>query len=632
VDKWGKMSRCPAAQKIGVQGTTSRRRAMKLNYVRVFNYKCYRDTGEVPLGKAFTVLVGQNNSGKTAFLECLSSSSLQHRPHRTPVKNPLAVQNPISRVGYSTIVTGSELLHRFLSGGNGIWIPFPGRTPEKAVSFLDQLFSQPAVSFALERQAQGAPWNSTTAISHQMFPPAPDVSNVQVVPSPDRQSWQTMSFGGNPDGLPALVGEYLNHSIYSFRAERMNVGQSNISPSAELFPNAGNLPSVLLQLDNNPVAHDRYLELVQEVFPSIYRVTAAPVAGNQARITVIMTDSSGGKRSPGIDVALDDSGTGISQVLAILYVAVTAPAPRIILIDEPNSFLHPGAAKKLLSILGKMEHQYVISTHSPDVIRAVDPEFLHLIEWQGTEAAFRTLERTNVQSQRRLLEELGISLSDVFGADNVIWVEGVTEHRCFPLLLAHRGLLSPATVVVPLVATGDLEGKRRVRADLIWQVYERLSAGTALVPPTLAFSLDREGRTAGQMSDLSRRSKGAVKFLPRRTFENYLLDGDAISAVLNEGGTAIAPGQMTDWLREARENGTYAETDLTPGATEERWILLVNAPKVLSDIFSRYATVEYTKTMHSVALTKWLLANKPDCLNEVSDYVAGLVAPEKLQD
>src|SRR5204862_1210440 len=66
-------------------------------------------------------------------------------------------------------------------------------------------------------------------------------------------------------------------------------------------------------------------------------------------------------------VSLNDSGTGVGQVIAILYVAVNSNAPRTIVIDEPNSFLHPGAARKLIEILKSdplNQHQYIIATHS----------------------------------------------------------------------------------------------------------------------------------------------------------------------------------------------------------------------------------------------------------------------------
>ena len=42
---------------------------MKLTSVQVRNYKSFSDSGEIPIGTNCTVIVEQNNVGKTAFLE-----------------------------------------------------------------------------------------------------------------------------------------------------------------------------------------------------------------------------------------------------------------------------------------------------------------------------------------------------------------------------------------------------------------------------------------------------------------------------------------------------------------------------------------------------------------------------------
>jgi len=43
---------------------------MKLKAFRIMNYKCVDDSGEVPIGD-YTVLVGKNESGKTAILRAI---------------------------------------------------------------------------------------------------------------------------------------------------------------------------------------------------------------------------------------------------------------------------------------------------------------------------------------------------------------------------------------------------------------------------------------------------------------------------------------------------------------------------------------------------------------------------------
>ena len=482
---------------------------MKLTSIQIFNYKSYSQTEPIFVAPKFTVLVGQNNSGKTAFLEALRAHNLITNPHREPARGAaFRVADPVSHVQLRFTVSGEELLHRILSTGATVSLPMA--EDANLEKFANSIFAQDTLNF--EMNAQPTFWASSKYPSHGLFKEPKTKRSMQISPSRNRQSWSAAGPHVNEtDELPSFLSIYYTDALYIFRAERMNVGQCPISNSSELESNAANLASVLLQLPKNASAHELYTSYVREVFPSIYRVVAAPSGPNTAQITVIMNDFHSGDPSPGVEVPLDDSGTGISQVLAILYVVVTAPAPRIIVIDEPNSFLHPGAAKKLLAILKRMPHQYIVTTHSPEIINSADPDILHLVKWDGLATSVETSDRGSLKHQRQILQELDIRLSDVFGADNILWVEGPTEAACFPLLLQYLKLHYAGTAILSLVAPDDLTG-RKARSALAWEVYERLSNGSGLLPPALVFSFDREQRTEIQIEDLKRRSKGKARF------------------------------------------------------------------------------------------------------------------------
>jgi AAA domain, putative AbiEii toxin, Type IV TA system/AAA ATPase domain len=598
---------------------------VKVTSIRVKNHKCHLDTGELRFGRRFTVIVGQNSAGKTALLEALNPRTFRDVPHRTPHRGPFPpVINPLSEIEYDILLSGKELEHAFLTAGGQFAIPVPHGTDIKtsAPGFVSGLFARSELTFRLSHPAS-AGWNSKYP-SHGLFEGPANPPSVLLNINTDRQGWTTPSITSG-DSLPPFIGGRLENSIYGFRAERLNIGESAIADSALLLPDASNLPSVLLQLPGSPAAHDRYLTLIREIFPSIYRISARPIHANMAKIEIIMNDYESDRPSPGINVSLSESGTGISQVLAMLYVAVTAETPRIIIIDEPNSFLHPGAAKKLLTILKQFDHQYIISTHSAELIRVADPEYLHLIEWAKTASAFRTLDRKNLDDQRRLLEELGISLSDVFGADKVLWVEGPTEERCFPMILDHLKCSSPALSIASVIATDDLTG-RSPRAKLSWDVYRKLSTGNALIPPALAFSFDREGRSLTEMADLERMSANLVKFLPRRMYENYVLHPEAIADVLTTAvGTTIGTATVSAWMVNQKEAGKYVSGK---PRDDEDWFANADASGLLQDLFNELtdAKVEFRKTEHSVALTKWILANDPEYLDELYSFLRSLVS------
>jgi hypothetical protein len=595
---------------------------VKITFARVKNYKSHLDSGEIAFGSRSTVLVGQNSSGKTAFLEAFNPNTFRPLPHRRPKKDDEVfppIPDPVSEVEYGIHLPGREIEHAMKVQAAQYHVPvMPGGD---ARQFICDLFNLDSISFRVSHPVN-AGWNSGFP-SHGLFDANVGTTTARIDINPDRQGWSVTGSGGN-ESLPAVIGHLLSTSIYGFRAERMNIGRCRIADTAELAPDANNLASVLLQLPRRHQAHGQYQGFVREVFPNIFWVGSRPDSTDHAVIEITMNDAANGPARAGITVPLSESGTGVSQVLALLYVVVTAEFPRIIAIDEPNSFLHPGAAKKLLTILKQFDHQYIISTHSAELIRVAEPEFLHLVEWDKTESRFQTLDRKNLEDQRRLLDEVGVSLSDVFGADSILWVEGQTEEACFPLLLNHIGLSSPAVSVVSIVATDDLAG-RRPRMKLAWEVYQKLSTGNALVPPALAFALDREGRSPQNLADMVRESRGKVRFLPRRTYENYLIDDDAISSVLTAAlGKPVLTETIRDWIAAHRDSRTYLDKPLVEGLA---WVTVVNAPELLYDMFNLVtdAKVEYQKTRHSVALTEWLLANKPETLDELQNFVRTLI-------
>ncbi len=311
----------------------------------------------------------------------------------------------------------------------------------------------------------------------------------------------------------------------------------------------------------------------------------------------------------------------------ILYVLLTSEQPRTIIIDEPHSFLHPGAARKIIEILKdyRDKHQYVIATHAPTIISAAAPETILLLRQEGPETLVSNLDPKNVAEMRDYMAEIGVRLSDVFGADNVLWVEGSMEEQCFPRIL--RTILGKSlmgTVIRGVKNTGDFAGKH---AELVIDLYNRITRASTLVPLAIGFIFDDEGRTETQKSELNHRSGDKTKFLQRRMYENYLLDPEAIAAIMNGisgfRSTPITSKEIADWLNTKGRDPKYGQP--RQGIAADPWVNYVDAAKILKDLFNDLseARVDYKKVVHSVTLTDWILHNKPDQLKEVADVVAG---------
>jgi hypothetical protein len=327
-------------------------------------------------------------------------------------------------------------------------------------------------------------------------------------------------------------------------------------------------------------------------------------------------------------IPLLESGTGIGQVLAMLYVVLTAEYPRTIIIDEPQSFLNPGAVRKLIEILKEYsQHQFIITTHSPEIVSVVNPKTLFLLRKVEAETMIEQLDSAEAQDQKLLLSEVGARLSDVFGADNILWVEGATEELCFPLII-EKVLRRPlqGTKIIGVIQTGDFESKH---SGLILQIYDRLTRGSGLIPPAIGFIFDREGRSQQDQDDLIRRSQGKVVFLPRRMYENYLLNPDAIASVISqiEGfrDSPVTPKEVEHWLQCNRSDKKYYDSNICESERSgEEWMRDVHGAKILADIFMKLSElrIEYDKVKYGVALTEWILENTPTDLTEVANIIA----------
>ncbi|NET62764.1 MAG: AAA family ATPase, partial [Symploca sp. SIO2E6] len=292
--------------------------------------------------------------------------------------------------------------------------------------------------------------------------------------------------------------------------------------------------------------------------------------------------------------------------------------PRTIIIDEPQSFLHPGAAKKLIEILREFpQHQYFIATHSPMIIAAAKPSTIVKLRYDEGETRASVMNSEDINQQRSLLTELGVSLSDIFGADNILWVEGQTEQECFPLILeklANKPLRG--TQILAMKNTGDLEGKR---AHVIFDIYDKLSGGRSLLPPAIGFVFDRERRSEQQRKDLQKRCPHhPVKFIPRRMYENYLLHPEAIAAVINkeiqcEEAPLTTSTEVKQWIKQQKKEKR----------SDEEWFIEVDGAKLLKNLFTEFSEnrVEFSKTNHSYKLTEWLVNNEPEYLRELANFL-----------
>jgi hypothetical protein len=622
---------------------------MYISRFQLGNYKSFLEMPAIQLGVGFNVICGQNNAGKTALLEGLSLN-VAGNPHRSPrtVPTPLSQPDPnsVATVSFSLASEEfSQILRERGAQNYTIIAPAIGSEAARSVGynahnatdmqkFVRWFLKRDQYEFGLRKffgADGGNLWDCAALPSCGCYQADGSVSKPQ------------MQFRTKLDGSLDTVGpastSVANHDIgtqllsaflgriYRFNAERMNVGTTTFGSNPNLAPNAANLAQVLNILQGNISKFAEFNRLVREVMPQVKGVSVTPAGEKDVEIRVWMFDPDGQRED--LTVSLSQCGTGIGQVLAILYVVLFSHSPRVLIIDEPQSFLHPGAIRKLFQVLQAYpQHQFIVATHSPTVVSAADPVSITMTKLEDGVTTLNRIDPADEKDMRSYLAEVGARLSDVFGADNILWVEGRTEEISFPKILARfEGPRLGGTSILGVLSIGELTKRD---ADRIFEMYNKLSGRSSLLPPAIGFIFDRECLTREEKDDLARRSRNLLSFLPRRMYENYLLNPNAIAAVASAvkgfRQTPVSTEEVSENLARLRSDPAFYKP---LAVSEEHWYREINGALILKELFNRLSEtrVSYDKVLHGVQLTEWLMRESPEELREVAALILSRLPP-----
>lgn len=614
---------------------------MQITRFSANNYKSIRSVQDVELTSGFNIVTGQNAAGKTALLELLGLHFLD-KPYRSleTVRNRGDATDSQSLISVQLEVSNKELTRILRNNRQERHLVLPAPSSpvyseleisqwngESIRKFLGWFLSQPHYDVTLAFAGGGPRMAAGRQAALDSYAPSLTSNG-----DPHMITF-TMELSGELSGISGAwidgtkqpvrdfglnIAPQLKEFVYRFSSERTVQARSPHGTNSQLHPSGRNLPEALNILQGNAALFEDYVGLVAEVLPQVKWLSVRAVPeGHEIAVW------SHGRQTTRDDLAvpLDETGSGVAQVLAILYVVVTSYESKTIIIDEPQSFLHPASGVKLVEILKRYpQHQFLLATHSPSIIAAAKPtNILNLCYGQETKLEVFGLHKAT--SFNSFLSSAGLHLQDVFGADRILWVEGPTEQQAFPEIIdILTDIQLMGTAIVPVRATGDLEGRDAKR---IFEMYRTLTRGNALLPPVLAFILDPETRDEQERKELIEQSARTARFLSRRMFENYLLNPEAIAAVMNsiEGFRAypVRSEDVARHLEESRSNKKY----FSPVPLSGNWLEAINASKVLEDVFAELSEkrVAYRKPDHSVQLTRWLLANAPGDLKDIAEIL-----------
>ncbi len=627
---------------------------MYISRFQVSNYKSFLESQTLEFTPGFNIVSGQNNSGKTALLEAMGLAFVAH-PHRSLKTVPARDRTPTpnSLVNVSFTLPPQEVKELLLSTGQqqfSIGLPQIPSQFSQTIGFLDYqtqsfirlfsfVFSREFLEFNLRLSVAA---NNTHSWSSQDIPTFGLYKAYRNPQSPSQAMSSDFLIDQNGTAKPvgagvaawaglsdfgtALAPHFQRH-VYRFAAERMKMGSGPHGESLKLARDAGNLPEVLNQLQNNPSRFRQLNQKLRSILPQVQQVSVRATSHGQVEIIVWNHDPESQRED--LAVPLAECGTGIGQVLAILYVVMTSERPQTIIIDEPQSFLHPGAARKLIEFLKDYsQHQYIIATHSATIISAANPKTITLARLEGSETSLVQLDAVTEKGIAATLTDLGVRLSGTFGADNILWVEGATEEKCFRLIVEKLlDMRLMGTEILGIRQTGDLEGRDAKR---VFEIYRSLIRGASLLPPALAFILDQECRNEDAKKELNKLSGNLARYIPRRMYENYLLNPRAIVEVANRiEGFRPSPLEVSEIeiaVKAKMTDPTYYCNRVRPESVADQ-VKSVDGARILVELFSELSETraKYEKIKHGIALTESLIESAPAELEEIVSLLRGVL-------
>lgn len=361
----------------------------------------------IPLTHGITVLTGRNNVGKTRILQSIASL------------------NPS--------VTPSGLLpHVRIEAGNTV---IELKTGPGAV---------------LERYDVTDP-SETSVVTWRPDPSNRDyftlhVGERAVLSTPDRGPWHKFS-------LPSkdLAEQALSRLTY-IPAQRSIPG-TVIARRVEVPGSSGpDLGMAIFTRRNDDAPEFHELQRVMaELFPEIDAILTRAV-GDSLQVQITYRDRFACRNTP-----LEVSGTGAAQALHLIALTLFSEPGRVLLIDEPHAYLHPGAERRLVQFLrDHPEHAYICATHSPVFINAADPEACWLVTRDEQGTAMRSVFAEGF-TRRHIFSELGIEPGDVALSERILFVEGPSDQAVYPLLLKRLGFnVAQRNCMVLSLAGADL--------------------------------------------------------------------------------------------------------------------------------------------------------------------------------
>ncbi len=473
---------------------------MPITSVKFRNFKALRDYS-ISLQR-MNVLVGPNNSGKSTVLSAFRVLEQALRAANSRRASPVSAYDdrmhyghlipvttlPISLENVHSDYTDSDSRIDFrYSNGNRIHLLFP---------------------------ADGGV---------TMYWETPSLARPPVTPSAFRKSFPDVI-----QTVPVLGPIEQHESIIADETVRRAAGTSRASRHFRNY------------WRKNPNGFEAFKSLVEDTWPDMSISEPEQASVMEDRLTMFVSENR-------IDRELYWSGLGFQIWCQLLTHISRCSNSDLLVVDEPEVYLHPELQRQLLGILRAVTPDILLATHSVEILGEADPTEILLIE--KSQRSARRLR--DIEGVQHALDGIGsiqnITLTELARNRRLLFVEGLDDYKILRRFAKVLGLSELAAGSgITALESGGFESWTRVQA-LAWGF--RNTLGSEL---RIAAVYDRDYRCDEESTHLRDKLQEEIAiahFHGRKEMENYLLSPTVLARAarraLDERARRNAPGTAT---------------------------------------------------------------------------------------
>lgn len=263
-----------------------------------------------------------------------------------------------------------------------------------------------------------------------------------------------------------------------------------------------------------PEGFEEFAKLVRDTWPGmdVQRPERTPMS---SKLTMFASEDR-------IDRELFWSGFGFQIWCQLLTHISRASGDSLLVIDEPEIYLHPDVQRQLLGILRDAGPDVILATHSTEIMGEADPSEILLID-KTLRSAQRLRDVIQVQAALDAIGSLqNITLTKLARNRKILFVEGDYDYRTIRRFAKQANFVGLATGNdLTIVESDGFSEWRRVQATA-WGLNKMLS-GDAL---QIAAIFDRDFFAPEELDSILgelRKDLHLAYIHSRKEMENYLL-------------------------------------------------------------------------------------------------------------